>query len=76
MEIIGQNGNDGDHYSELDLNQDGIVDQNEIDIATNKIKELEDKLDSDLSTFRKRKIKENIQIIKNQLLNDDETKTY
>ncbi|MDA7616895.1 hypothetical protein N8579_00795 [bacterium] len=76
MEIIGQNGNDGDHYLELDLNQDGIVDQDEIDIATKKIQELENKLDSDLSTFRKRKIKENIQYIKNQLLNDDETKTY
>jgi hypothetical protein len=76
MEIIGQNGNDGDHYSELDLNQDGIVDQDEIDIATKKIQELENKLDSDLSTFRKRKIKENIQYIKNQLSNDDETKTY
>jgi len=76
MNIIGQNGNEGEHYSELDLNQDGIVDQNEIDIATNKIKKLEDKLDSDLSTFRKRKIKENIQAIKNQLLNDNETKTY
>ncbi len=76
MNIIGQNGNEGEHYSELDLNQDGVVDQDEIDIATKKIQELKNKLDSDLSTFRKRKIKENIQYIKNQLPNDNETKTY
>ena len=38
MEIIGQNGNDGEHYSELDLNQDGIVDQKEIETAIDKIK--------------------------------------
>ena len=76
MNIIGQNGNEGEHYSELDLNQDGVVDQDEIDIATKKIQELKNKLDSDLSTFRKRKIKENIQYIKNKLPNDNETKTY
>ena len=29
MDIIGQNGNDGEHYSELDLNKDGKIDQSE-----------------------------------------------
>ena len=33
MDVIGQNGNDGLHYDELDLNKDGIVDDNEIQIA-------------------------------------------
>ena len=30
MEIIGQNGNDGDHYDELDLNKDGKVDSEDL----------------------------------------------
>ena len=30
MDIIGQNGNDGDHYDELDLNKDGKVDSEEL----------------------------------------------
>jgi len=30
MNIIGQNGNEGEHYSELDLNKDGKIDQEEI----------------------------------------------
>jgi hypothetical protein len=76
MNIIGQNGNEGEHYSELDLNQDGVIDEKEIETALEKIERLENRLDSDLSTFRKRKIKENIQYIKNQLPNDNETKTY
>jgi hypothetical protein len=33
MDIIGQNGNDGLHYDEFDLNKDGIVDKKEKDIA-------------------------------------------
>jgi hypothetical protein len=38
MDIIGQNGNDGLHYDELDLNKDGIVDEREIDIAIKNLK--------------------------------------
>ena len=30
MNIIGQNGNDGDHYDELDLNKDGKVDSEDL----------------------------------------------
>ena len=30
MDIIGQNGNDGDHYDELDLNKDGKVDSEDL----------------------------------------------
>ena len=38
MDVIGQNGNDGLHYDELDLNKDGIVDEREIDIAIKNLK--------------------------------------
>ena len=30
MDIIGQNGNDGLHYDEFDLNKDGIIDEEEL----------------------------------------------
>ena len=40
MDVIGQNGNDGLHYDELDLNKDGVVDGKEIGIA---IKDLTNK---------------------------------
>ena len=43
MDIIGQNGNDGLHYDELDLNRDGIIDQDEINI---KIKSLKNQIAS------------------------------
>ena len=38
MNIIGQNGNDGLHYDELDLNKDGIIDENEYKIAIEALK--------------------------------------
>jgi hypothetical protein len=38
MNIIGQNGNDGLHYDELDLNKDGVVSQEEIKIALEGLK--------------------------------------
>ena len=37
MEIIGQNGNDGNHYSELDLNKDGKVDKLELKKAKDRL---------------------------------------
>ena len=40
MEIIGQNGNDGEHYSELDLNGDGKIDSSDIEEAIHRIKEI------------------------------------
>ena len=77
MEIIGQNGNDGEHYSELDLNQDGIVDQEEIETAIEKIERLENRLKDPLSSWRSNKIKQEIKEIKTQLNDeDDTTKTY
>jgi len=77
MEIIGQNGNDGSHYSELDLNQDGIIDEDEIKSAKLKIKSLYSQLDSGISSWRKNKIRLEIDKLQKQLpKDDDQTKTY
>ena len=43
MDIIGQNGNDGDHYSELDLNKDGKVDNSELKKAKDRLQFLQKK---------------------------------
>ena len=44
MDIIGQNGNDGEHYSELDLNKDGKIDQSELKIAKDKLQHLQNSI--------------------------------
>ena len=72
MNIIGKNGNDGEHYedekfNDLDLNKDGIIDENERSIAENKIKELEKKIKPGVSGFRVNKFKEEINKIKKSL---------
>ena len=41
MEIIGQNGNDGEHYAELDLNRDGKVDIKDRLLMISKLKSLQ-----------------------------------
>ena len=77
MEIIGQNGNDGKHYSELDLNEDGIIDETEIKKAKDTIKELEKHLQTNISSWRRKKIRDKIKLLKNKLpLEDNQTKTY
>jgi hypothetical protein len=38
MDVVGQNGNDGLHYDELDINKDGKVDENEIEIEIKSLK--------------------------------------
>ena len=48
MDIIGQNGNDGEHYSILDLNQDGIISEDEIKIIKGKIKKIHNKVGGNL----------------------------
>ena len=48
MNIIGQNGNDGEHYSILDLNQDGIISEDEIKIIKGKIKKIHNKVGGNL----------------------------
>ena len=87
MDIIGQNGNTGEHYLEedekkindlvskmsqkiddsLDLNKDGVIDENERTIAENRIKELEKKIKPGVSGFRINKFKEEIKKIKDSL---------
>ena len=81
MEIIGQNGNDGDHYEKeyniLDTNKDGIIDQNEIQNAKNRINQLKSNLTKNFSGWRKKKIQNEIDKLQSQLSkNDDQTKTY
>ena len=78
MEIIGQNGNDGEHYSELDLNKDGVVDQEEIEKAQARINEIRKLKGGDLipNSSWDKEIQALKNQIKNNLNNDDLTKTY
>ena len=72
MEIIGQNGNDGEHYSEFDLNKDGVIDDNEKNHLIQKITKIHNKMGGDLKTSPKN-VEELIKL-ENKL--DDLTKTY
>lgn len=75
MEIIGQNGNDGDHYSKLDLNQDGIVSKAEIKQAEKRLKEInQTKKDNNLSREWLLKLEKESRLLKNKL--DENTKIY
>jgi len=66
-----------EEFDILDLNKDGIVDENEIFQAKKTIKELENHLQTSISSWRKNKIKQQINLIKSKLPKDnDETKTY
>ncbi len=78
MEIIGQNGNDGEHYSELDLNKDGVVDQEEIEKAQARINEIKRLKGGDLipNSSWDKEIQSLENQIKNNLNNDDLTKIY
>ena len=75
MEIIGQNGNEGEHYSKYDLNKDGVVDKNEIEIAKARIKEIKNKKGGDLQINSKLE-KEIFALQKLIDKHDDLTKTY
>jgi len=78
MEIIGQNGNDGEHYSELDLNKDGIVNSTEIDAAVARIAEIKRLRGGNINPegeFQK-EIERLSNLVKLSLKEDDETKTY
>jgi hypothetical protein len=78
-EIEGEKNDDFEdqEYDILDLNKDGIIDENEIDLAEQKVKELESQLNTSISAWRKNKIKQEIELIKFKLQqNDDQTKTY
>ena len=75
MNIIGQNGNDGEHYDDLDkndINKDGIVDEQDlISLITERDKfpinsDTWNRLDQEVSRFKKRY----------NILDDDLTITY
>jgi hypothetical protein len=63
-------------YDPLDLNRDGIVDENERAIAKQKIEELETRLQTPVSGWRQRKIQSEINFLKSKIGEEDETKTY
>jgi len=63
-------------YDPLDLNKDGIVDENERAIAKQKIEELETRLQNPVSGWRQRKIQSEINSLKSIIEKEDETKTY
>ncbi|MDB4300216.1 hypothetical protein N9923_00435 [bacterium] len=78
MNVIGQNGNDGEHYSELDLNKDGIVNSTEIDAAVARIAEIKRIRGGNINPegeFQK-EIERLSNLVKLSLKEDDETKTY
>lgn len=65
-------------YDPLDLNQDGIVDENEILLAKKKIEEIETKLENQplLSGWRQKKLRNEIENLKSKIGEDEQTKTY
>jgi hypothetical protein len=75
MEIIGQNGNDGNHYSELDLNKDGIINKIDKEIAKRRLQEIKTiEKNSSLTQEWKNKLAKEKKSIKDKL--DDLTKRY
>mgnify|MGYP006142988801 FL=1 len=80
MEIIGQNGNNGEHYAEFDLNKDGKINQSELKIAKDRLNFLQrsiagvtkssNKVDKALKEIKK------LKGLISHLENIDLTKTY
>ena len=87
MDIIGQNGNEGEHYENelasqqkfdiLDLNKDGIVDDEERAIAQSKIEAIESDLqNTSLSGWRANKMRQEAEELKNKIIKDDNIIDY
>ena len=78
MEIIGQNGNEGEHYSKYDLNKDKILNPEEILNIKNKIKQIKNESGGNLPAYehRVKEIKNLEKLLKLNGLDDDLTKTY
>ncbi len=75
MEIIGQNGNDGEHYSELDLNKDGAINKIDEEIAKRRLQEIKNiEKNNSLTQEWKNKLVKEKKSIKDKL--DDLTKRY
>jgi hypothetical protein len=87
MDIIGQNGNEGEHYENelasqqefdiLDLNKDGIVDDEERLIAQSKINAIESDLqNTSISGWRANKMRQEAEELKNKIIKDDNIIDY
>ena len=64
-------------YDTLDLNKDGVVDENEIQKAHQLINKLQSQLNTGISSWRKGKIQSQIKDLQTRLnQNDNDTKTY
>jgi hypothetical protein len=66
----------GEEFDILDLNQDGIVDENEIDQAHQKLFQLQIQLNQNPSGWRRNKIKNEIKELQSRLNSEEDTKTY
>ena len=78
MEIIGQNGNDGEHYSELDLNKDGVIDNNEKKYIWQQIKNIKDKVGGNLQSHpeKLKEVQRLEKVLSSKFLDDDLTIKY
>jgi hypothetical protein len=63
-------------YDPLDLNKDGIVDENEALAAKKQIEEIETRMQNPLSGWRLKKLMNQISSLKTKIREEDETKTY
>jgi len=66
----------GEEFDMLDLNQDGIVDENEINQAYQKLHHLQNQLNQNPSGWRRNKIKNEIKELQSRLNSEEDTKTY
>ena len=78
MEIIGQNGNDGEHYSEYDLNKDGVIGNDEKKILKEQIIKIKNKVGGNLQSHpeKLKEVQRLEKILNFKPLEDDLTKTY
>ena len=87
MDIIGQNGNEGEHYENelasqqefdiLDLNKDGVIDDEERAIAQSKIASIESDLQNNsLSGWRANKMRQEAEELRQKITRDDNIIDY
>ena len=78
MEVIGQNGNDGEHYSKYDLNKDGVIDAKEKNRIIKQIKNIKNKVGGNLQSHpeKLKEVQRLEKVLSSKFLDDDLTKTY